>query len=186
MEDLPDDGKSPNPFKACRLTHFKEQYRTVIAGLTMSCSAAVMTNSIYDDILAIGHRYTSQQSKYSCIFEAKSYELTRVAFSYDLQSEICRNLSFSVDYSDESHHDTLIRNPSVQLCLTVQNSLGFYGDIKPRSFGAKIAWISLQARNCIVLMTMASSMKVPDPGPQKRIAVLEDPGKIHSTFLLFH
>lgn len=103
-------------------------------------------------------------------------------FSYDLQSEICRNLNFSVDYSDELHHDTLIRNPSVQLCLTVQNSLGFNGDTQPRSFGAKIAWISLQARNCIVLMTMASSMKVPDPGPQKKISVLEDPGKFHDTF----
>jgi hypothetical protein len=30
---------------------------------------------------------------------------------------------------------------------------------------------------------MASSMKVPDPGPQKRIAILEDPGKSRGAFL---
>ena len=140
-----------------------------------------MTNSNYDDILAIGHRYTSRQSECSCISETESDKLTRAGFSYDLQSEICRALNFSVDYSEESHHDTLIRNPSVQLCLTVQNSLGFNGDTQSRSFGAQIAWISLQARNCIVLMTMASNMKVPDPGPQKRIAILEDPGKFLGT-----
>jgi mediator of RNA polymerase II transcription subunit 16 len=119
-------------------------------------------------------------------FEAKFRELTRLAVSYDLQNGICRSLNFSVDYSDESHHDILIRNPSVQLCLTVQNSLGFNGDTQRRSFGGKIAWISLQARNCIVLMTMASSMKVPDSASQKKIAGLEDPGKFRGGFLSKH
>lgn len=116
----------------------------------------------------------------SLLSRGQVYELTILAFSYDLQNEICRNMNFSVDYSDEAHHDTLIRNPSVQLSLIVQYSLGFNGDTQPRSFGANIAWISLQARNCVVLMTMASSMKVPDPGPQKRIAILEDPGKFRN------
>lgn len=40
------------------------QYGAVIAGMTMSCSAAVMTSVNYDDVLAIAHRFTAQQSKH--------------------------------------------------------------------------------------------------------------------------
>jgi len=36
----------------------------------------------------------------------------------------------------------------------------------------------------MVLMTMASSMKVPDPGPLKKISVLEDPGKFMAIFII--
>ncbi len=87
-------------------------------------------------------------------------------------------MKFHVDYSEESHHDTLIRNPSIQLCLSIQNSLGYNGEGQPRYFAAKLGWISLQIRNCIVLMTMAASMKVPDEeNPQKKISCLEDAGK---------
>jgi hypothetical protein len=52
--------------------------------------------------------------------------------------------------------------------------LGYYGDIKPRTFGAKLAWITLQIRNCVVVMTMAS-MKV--AGPQKNISGFDDAGR---------
>jgi mediator of RNA polymerase II transcription subunit 16, fungi type len=87
-------------------------------------------------------------------------------------------LKFHVDYSEETHHDTLIRNPSIQVCLSTHNSLGYNGDPQPRKFGAKIGWISMQIRNCVVLMTMASSMKMAAPeNPQKKISGLEDAGK---------
>lgn len=98
-------------------------------------------------------------------------------FAYDWLNEVSRLMKFHVDYSEESHHDTLIRNPSVQLCLSIQNSLGYKGDKRPREFGAKLAWISLQIRNCVVLMTMAVNMKVPDMEQQKKVSGLEDAGE---------
>jgi mediator of RNA polymerase II transcription subunit 16, fungi type len=36
----------------------------------------------------------------------------------------------------------------------------------------------------MVLMAMAASMRVPDPGPQKKISVLEDPGKFMALFII--
>jgi mediator of RNA polymerase II transcription subunit 16, fungi type len=111
--------------------------------------------------------------------------LNIIAFPLDLLSDVARVLNFHVDYSDESHHDTLVRNPSIQLCLSVLNSLGYNGDLQPRRFGAKMAWISLQIRNCVVLMTMTTSVKLPDPehpqNPQKKLSGIEDAGKLRRT-----
>lgn len=104
------------------------------------------------------------------------HKLITTGFQYDWLTEVSRVLKFILDYSEEAHHDTLIRNPSVQLCLSIQNSLGYKGDGHPRAFSAKLAWISLQIRNCVVLMTMAANMKVPDPEQQKKISGLEDAG----------
>lgn len=89
-----------------------------------------------------------------------------------------------MDFSEESHHDNLVRNPSVQLCLSIQNSFGFNGDSKTRDFAAKCGWIGLQTRNCVVLMTMATSMKVPTDATQtKKISGLEDAGTWFSHYL---
>src|SRR6266487_5432165 len=98
--------------------------------------------------------------------------LNSIAFPLDLLSDVARVLNFHVDYSDESHHDnTLVRNPSIQLCLSVLNSLGYNGDLQPRKFGAKMSWISLQIRNCVVLMTMTTSLKYSDPEhPQRKLS----------------
>lgn len=96
-----------------------------------------------------------------------------------------RVLKFHVDYSEESQHDILIRNPSIQLSLSIQNSLGYNGDTQSRSFGAKLAWVSLQIRNCVVVMTMAS-MKVSDQSSREKISGFEDAGKVLSTFYISH
>ncbi|KAI9737316.1 MAG: mediator complex subunit [Claussenomyces sp. TS43310] len=133
------------------------QYMAIVAGLAMSCSTAIMGSVSHDDLLAIARTSISLPT-----------------FRFDWLLEICRVLKFVVDYSEESHHDTLIRNPSIQLCLSIQNSLGFNGINATRDFGAKIAWIGLQTRNCVVLMTMASSMKIPDPEQQRKLSGLED------------
>lgn len=107
-----------------------------------------------------------------CLFELGNLELISIAFADHLLHDLSRVLKFHVYYSDEAHYDTLIRNPSIQLCLSFENSLGYNGDIKPRSFGAKIAWITLQIRNCVVVMTMAG-MKIPN---QKNPTGFEDAG----------
>jgi mediator of RNA polymerase II transcription subunit 16 len=80
-----------------------------------------------------------------------------------------------VDYSEEQHFDVLIRNTTIQLCLSIQNSLGFKGDFHPRVFIGKFSWLVLQLRNIVVLVTMAANMNVTGPNNQKA-SPLEDPG----------
>ncbi|KFY20265.1 hypothetical protein V491_03862 [Pseudogymnoascus sp. VKM F-3775] len=133
------------------------QYAAVIAGFNMACSTAIMNSSNHDDLLAAVSKFKNVQS-----------------FAFNLVSEVSKTLKFNVDYSEESHHDSLIRNPSIQLSLSIQNALGYNGDAHKRTFESKIAWIGLQLRNCVVLITMAMNIRVPIPDQQKRVLGLED------------
>ncbi len=60
--------------------------------------------------------------------------LPTIEFAYDWLSEIARILKVHMDYSEEIHHDVLVRNTTIQLCLCIQNSLGFKGEFIPRTF----------------------------------------------------
>lgn len=62
-----------------------------------------------------------------------------------------------VDYSEEPHHDALMRNTSLQLCLSILNHLGFNGEFKPRAPSGKFAFASLSLRNAVILITIASN-----------------------------
>jgi len=110
------------------------------------------------------------------LFKLELLRLILSAFAFDLVLEISKTLKFNVDYSEESHHDILIRNPSIQISLSILNALGYSGDAYQRTFGSKIAWMSLQLRNCVVLMTMAVNMKVPVPNEEIKVSGLEDSG----------
>lgn len=101
--------------------------------------------------------------------------LNNLDFAYDWLIELSRVFKINVDYSEEQHYDVLIRNTTIQLCLSIQNSLGFKGENSPRSFGGKFAWIVLQLRNIVVLVTMAANMKVPTANNDKS-SPLDDPG----------
>ena len=81
-----------------------------------------------------------------------------------------------MDYSEETHHDVLVRNTTIQFCLSIQNSLGFKGEFLSRNFAGKFSWLVLQLRNIVVLVTMAANMKVSGPNNEKT-SPLEDPGK---------
>ncbi|OBT52775.1 hypothetical protein VE04_06832 [Pseudogymnoascus sp. 24MN13] len=133
------------------------QYAAVIAGFSMACSTAIMNSSNHDDLMAAASKFKHLSS-----------------FAFDLVSEVSKILKFNVDYSEESHHDSLIRNPSIQISLSIQNALGYNGDAHKRTFESKIAWISLQLRNCVVLITMAMNIRVPIPDQQKKVLGLED------------
>jgi mediator of RNA polymerase II transcription subunit 16 len=133
------------------------QYATIVAAFTLTCSTAIMTSINHDDLLAVASKYNKLPN-----------------FSYDWISEVSRVLKFGFDYSEETHHDTLIRNPSVQLSLSIQNSMGYRGDANRREFGGQMAWLILQLRNCVLLMTMTFSMKVPLPDLSRKVSGLED------------
>jgi mediator of RNA polymerase II transcription subunit 16 len=105
--------------------------------------------------------------------------LNQVDFSYDWLTELSRILKVHVDYSEETHYDVLIRNTTIQLCLCIQNSLGFNGEFSPRTFAGKFAWLVLQLRNIVVLVTMAANLNVPNPqNPNEKQSPLDDPGEL--------
>ncbi|KAH8662907.1 mediator of RNA polymerase-like protein II transcription subunit 16 [Tricladium varicosporioides] len=139
------------------------QYSAVIAALALSCSTSVMRNVTYDDLLATAHKYAKPN------------------FAYDWLVELSRILKAPVDYSEEQHFDVLIRNTTIQLCLCIQNSLGFRGEFNPRTFPGKFAWLVLQLRNIVVLVTMAANLSVPGgPNPNDKTSPLEDPEVINA------
>ena len=110
--------------------------------------------------------------------------LTKIEFAYDWLFELSRILRVNMDYSEESHHDVLVRNTTIQLCLCIQNSLGFKGEFNARTFSGKFAWLVLQLRNIVVLVTMAANLNVPQGGPNSdKTSPLEDPGCFPSTIL---
>jgi mediator of RNA polymerase II transcription subunit 16 len=81
-------------------------------------------------------------------------------FTFDLATEVVAMLKIAVDYSEDAHHDNLVRNAPLQMMFSVINHLGFHGQYKPRSFCGKFAWLALNARNIIILVTIASNTPI--------------------------
>ena len=77
---------------------------------------------------------------------------------FDWAREVIRLVKTPVDYSEETTHDTLMRNTQLQLVLSILNHLGFHGDYKPRSPGGKFAMVGLAVRNISILITLAVSV----------------------------
>jgi len=88
--------------------------------------------------------------------------------------EIVRILKVTIDYSEDSHHDQLVRNTYLQLCLSILNHLGFRGQFEPRTFGGKFAALALNIRNIVILVTIASNTPVT---LKQTLSPLDEPGK---------
>ncbi|WQF84982.1 Putative mediator complex, subunit Med16, WD40-repeat-containing domain superfamily [Colletotrichum destructivum] len=115
-------------------------YAATLAALTVAASTATFNNINYDDILAVARSYADKKR-----------------FTSDWINEIVRMLKTPVDYSEDTHHDSLVRNSSLQMCLSILNHLGYKGMFQPRSFGGKFAMLALNARNVVILITIASN-----------------------------
>lgn len=50
-----------------------------------------------------------------------------------------------------------MRNSPLQACLSIMNSLGFKGELQPRTFQSKFAYIDLNVRIVVILITLASN-----------------------------
>src|SRR5689334_12071395 len=83
-------------------------------------------------------------------------------------------LKITVDYSEEAHHDSLVRNNNLQLCLSILTHLGFRGEHQPRTFGGKFANIALNVRNIVILITIASNTTTTK---SLTLSPLDEPGK---------
>ncbi|KAF6814593.1 mediator of rna polymerase ii transcription subunit 16 [Colletotrichum sojae] len=131
------------------------QYSAVLAGLTVAASTATFNNVNYDDVLAVARPYADKKR-----------------FTFDWINEIVRMLKIPVDYSEDTHHDSLVRNSSLQMCLSILNHLGYKGMFQPRSFGGKFAMLALNARNVVILITIASNTPV---NVRERLSPLDEP-----------
>ncbi|KLU84072.1 hypothetical protein MAPG_03117 [Magnaporthiopsis poae ATCC 64411] len=115
------------------------QYHAVVAGLALTVAAAASSQTNHDDILAIGRQF-----------------IDKPRFAYDWVMEVARMLKIHIDYSEEAHHDQLVRNHHLQLCLSILHHMGLYGEFNPRSFGGKFGAVALGVRSIVILITIAS------------------------------
>ncbi|RCI15524.1 hypothetical protein L249_3518 [Ophiocordyceps polyrhachis-furcata BCC 54312] len=119
------------------------RYVATIAALAVTAASSIWYQSNYDDLLAVVHPMT-----------------TRNRFTQEWVSELIRILKIQIDYTEELHHDTLMRNAPLQACFSIMNSLGFRGEAVKRTFQSKLAWVLLNMRNVVVLITLASNTPV--------------------------
>lgn len=160
------------------LTILTAQYAAIIAALTVTASSAIFYHMSYDDILAIARPYTQKTRKLpigSLPRNAGTKDETE-DFIYDWTSEIVRMLKIPVNYLEESHHDSLVRNTSLQLCLSILCHLGFRGEFQPRSFASKFAMLALNARNVVILITIASNTPI---NIREKLSPLDENGRSH-------
>ncbi|RGP70630.1 mediator of rna polymerase ii transcription subunit 16 [Fusarium sporotrichioides] len=130
-------------------------YAGSIAALSVTAAPAMFHQNNYDDILAIVRPYT-----------------TKKRFVQDWVTELIRILKIQIDYSEDTHHDSLVRNGSLQYCLSIMNALGFRGDFSPRSFLGKFSMLFLNVRNVVVLITIASNTPVT---VREKLSPLDEP-----------
>lgn len=162
------------------LTCVPGQYAAVVAALSVATSSAAIQQMNYDDILAISRPFAKNPRTCCALTLQGCSHLTQplfpTGFSYDWIMEIVRMLKIAVDYSEEAHHDQLVRNNNLQLCLSILNHLGFQGELQPRSFGGKFAMLALNVRNIVILISIASNTP---PQMKDKLNPLDEPGKPH-------
>ncbi|KAH8201562.1 hypothetical protein TruAng_004254 [Truncatella angustata] len=144
---LADIADLDNPDNAAR-------YNAVVAALTMTIGQAAASNNNVDDILAVARQFNGMRS-----------------FSHDLLNEMVRMMRVQVDYSEESHHDSLVRNQLLQLCLSTLNHLEWNGEFQPRGFRSKVAMFGLNLRGIVILITIANNA----PVHMKNMTPLDEP-----------
>ncbi|RSL56616.1 hypothetical protein CEP53_006736 [Fusarium sp. AF-6] len=116
------------------------QYSGTIAALTVTAAPSMFYQNNYDDMLTIVRPYT-----------------TKKRFIQDWITELIRILKIQVDYSEDTHHDGLVRNGSLQYCFSIMNALGFRGEFNSRTFQGRFSMLALNVRNAVVLVTIASN-----------------------------
>lgn len=135
------------------------QYDAVLIGLTLAAANAAHQGSNYDDVLAVARPFVEKHPR----------------FLHDLVTTLVMMLNINVDYSEDSHHDALIRNLQMQTVLGLLNHLGLRGEFKPRSFVSKFAMLGLSIRHIVILITLASNSSM-NPAKEKWTP-LDEPGE---------
>lgn len=134
-------------------------YDAVLTGLTLATANAAHQGSNYDDVLAAARPFVENHPR----------------FLHDLVSTFVFMLNVNVDYSEDGHHDTLIRNMQLQIIFGLLNHLGFRGEFKPRSFVSKFSMLGINIRHIVILISLASNQAV-NPAKEKWTP-LDEPGE---------
>ncbi|KAJ4417102.1 Mediator of RNA polymerase II transcription subunit 16 [Gnomoniopsis sp. IMI 355080] len=131
-------------------------YEAVLFGLVMSFANATHQFANYDDLLAVTRPFVEK----------------RPNFLQDLVSALVFMMLWNIDYSEETMHDQLVRSTHWLFIMSIVNHFGFKGGFRPRSFNGKFAMLSLNARNFIILVTLANNSPM---GPTGKISPMDEP-----------
>ncbi|KAL2269964.1 hypothetical protein VTJ83DRAFT_2148 [Remersonia thermophila] len=112
--------------------------KAVIVALTIALSASALSQVTCDDILAMA-RPLAQLPDFAASWIRETVNILKI----------------TVDYSEETHHDQLIRNILLQMCLSMLGHLHFRGEFKPRPPEGKFATLALAIRNIFLVLTVA-------------------------------
>lgn len=95
----------------------------------------------------------AHQHAYSCNNHLNNDDLLLVAQQYRnpvfnnmFLSEAHHALNLKMDFATESPSERLFRNPLLQRCLSLQNSLDFQGERVNKRLSGKLAWATLHLR----------------------------------------
>lgn len=133
-----------------------DHYAATMAGLAVMAAPSIWQQYNYDDVLAVAHSLTTKRSKSSSA-SPRNRVLSVAGFIQDWVNELIRILKVQVDFSEEMHHDSLMRNWTLQACLGIMNSLGFRGEWSKRMFQSKFATLDLNIRNVVILISLSSN-----------------------------
>lgn len=141
-------------------------YEAVLFALMMAFANATHQYTNYDDLLAITRPVVEK----------------RPNFLHDLVSALVFMLLWNIDYSEETMHDQLVRSTHWLFIMSIVNHFGFKGGFRPRSFNGKFALLGLNARNFIILVTLANNSPMGPTGG--KISPMDEPGKSLNIFIL--
>ncbi|KKA29121.1 hypothetical protein TD95_002337 [Thielaviopsis punctulata] len=130
-------------------------YSAALAGMTLAAGSYGSFQASFDDILAIARTLRHKPT-----------------FCNDFIQEVVRMVKVTVDYSEESHHEALVRNTQLQLVLSIMCYLGFNGQYKQRSFSSKFAKLALHARSVNAMVSISSNTP---PHLHDKLAPLDEP-----------
>lgn len=129
----------------------------------------------FDDLIAVMYPLAEKTSKRLLSVFLVCLQLANrdAGFTQDWVGELIRILKIQVDYVEELHHDSLMRNSQLQSCLSIMNNLGFRGEFAPRSFQSKFASVKLNVRNVVILISLANNTPV---SMKEKMSPLDEPG----------
>ncbi|CCC10210.1 unnamed protein product [Sordaria macrospora k-hell] len=114
------------------------QQSAVMAALILALSSTVTASNNFDDILAMARPF-NENPQFAASWVRGTVNLLKMNF----------------DFSDEALNDSLIRNPFLQMCLSILSHMSFRGEFRPRSYEGKLSFLILQVRNFIVLVSLS-------------------------------
>lgn len=114
----------------------------------------------------------AHQHAYSCNNNLNNDDLLLVAQQYRnpvfnnmFLSEAHRALNLKMDFATESPSERLFRNPLLQRCLSLQNSLDFQGEKVNKRLSGKLAWATLHLRVASVAFALTFNNPQRQAGP---------------------